>query len=103
MNVTNQKEIAIDLIANDLVNTKLILGLQALHIDAGLYSMYLAESIFVLMGCASEQCSPDMYDLYAQLTRRAAEAAHIDEERTAVKTMAREIYGRLVKGVHRSA
>lgn len=45
MDVSERKEIVVDLIANDLVNTKLILGLNALHIDAGIYSMYLAESI----------------------------------------------------------
>lgn len=89
------KHIAIDLIANDLVNTKLILGLNALNIDAGIYSMYLAESIFTLMGIAPEQQSPELYDLYAQLSKRAAEAAVVDDDRRAVRALAEGIYERL--------
>jgi hypothetical protein len=45
-----QKEIIIRLIRDHLINVKLISGLNALGLNADDYSLYLGDTIFLLMG-----------------------------------------------------
>lgn len=92
MNTENRKQIVINLIANDLVNCKLIYGLKALHIDAGMYSLCIAESIFKLMGLTEAQCTHERYDQYAALCRKAVEVPYEEGGEHALVALAEEIY-----------
>lgn len=92
MYTNTNKEIALNLIFNDLVNCKLIYGLKALHIDAGMYSLCIAESIFKLMGLTDAQCTHERYDQYAALCRKAVEVAYEEGGEHALEALAEEIY-----------
>lgn len=96
MNANNRKTIALDLIANDLVNTKLIMGLGAMGIEAGHYSLYLSTSIFKLIGYTQKQQTMDLYDRYAALSRKAQHLPHSDTDRSALQALALEIYETLL-------
>lgn len=97
MNASVQKEIVLHLIFNDLVNCKLIYGLRALHIDAGLYSLCMAESIFKLMGVAQAQCMHEHYDRYAALCRKATDIPYTEGQEHALQALALEIYEDLAR------
>lgn len=64
----NNRQLIIDLIANDLLHRKLLHGLHALHIEAGAYALHLSESIFTLMGIEKQQHTEELYDQYTQLS-----------------------------------
>lgn len=95
MNIQNRKEIVINLIFNDLANCKLIYGLRALHIDAGIYSLCIAESIFKLMGFEEAQCTYERYDQYAALCRKAIDMPYSEGQEHALQALALEIYEEL--------
>lgn len=61
------RQLIIDLIANDLLHRKLLYGLHALHIEAGAYALHLSESIFTLMGYDPQQHTEALYDLYTKM------------------------------------
>lgn len=98
MNATAQKEIVLHLIFNDLVNCKLIYGLKALHIDAGVYSLCMAEPIFKLMGFAEAQCTHERYDRYAALCRKVTDIPYAEGQEHALQALALEIYEDLARG-----
>src|SRR5690349_20560291 len=99
MNATVQKEIVLHHIFNDLVNCKLIYGLKALHIDAGIYSLCIAESIFKLMGFAEAQCTHERYDHYAALCRKVTDIAYAEGQEHTLQALALEIYEDLACGL----
>lgn len=92
MNATTQRDIAIQLITNDLINCKLIYGLHALHIDAGSYSLFLAASILILIGFDKAQQSSELYDVYASMSRKATEVSFDGGDHTELQALALEIY-----------
>jgi hypothetical protein len=98
MNAKAQKEIVLHLIFNDLVNCKLIYGLRALHIDAGVYSLCMAESIFTLMGLAEAQRTHERYDRYAALCRKATDIPYTEGQAHALQALALEMYEDLARG-----
>lgn len=48
------KKLVLSLIKDDLLSTRLILGLEALGLDSGKYYLQLSEIIFLLMGIKNE-------------------------------------------------
>jgi hypothetical protein len=97
MNANKRRKIALDIIANDLVNTKLIMSLGAMGIEAGRYNLCLAASIFKLMGFTKKQRTMDLYDRYALLSRKAQHLPHSDTDRTVLQALALEIYETLLQ------
>lgn len=102
MKAKKRKEIVIDLIVNDLVSTRLISGLNALNVEAGVYSMYLEKPILRLMGfkksMLEEDCLFGLYDLYSKLIDRP-DLNICDDDRRSLVPVAKEIYKELKKGV----
>jgi hypothetical protein len=50
MKKIDNKSLILSLIKDDLINTKLVSGIESLGIDAGLYLLGISDAIFVLMG-----------------------------------------------------
>ncbi len=97
MNAQQRSAIALNLIANDLINTKLVMGLRALGIDAGVYGLCLAESIFILMGYGKTQQTAELYDRYAALSRKVLDVPLSDADHNALEALALEIYETLLR------
>jgi hypothetical protein len=97
MNANKRRKIALDVIANDLVHTKLIMSLGAMGIAAGRYNLCLAASIFKLMGYTKKQGTMDLYDRYALLSRKALNLSFSDTDHTVPQDLALEIYETLLE------
>jgi hypothetical protein len=52
------------LIKDELINTKLILGLNELGLDAGLYQLHLSQTILNLIGIKIGDSEFEKFDLY---------------------------------------
>jgi tRNA G18 (ribose-2'-O)-methylase SpoU len=63
-NIWNKK-IILSLIKDDLLSTRLVLGLEALGLDAGKYYLHLSETIFLIMGIEDE----GLYKKYIEKSR----------------------------------
>lgn len=72
MNAETRKTLAISLIANDLINSRLVYGLRALDIDAEIYSLFLEIPILELIGFSGDERTEELHDLYAELVRKTA-------------------------------
>lgn len=86
-----KKKLIINLIANDLVNYRLIDGLYRQGIDASAYYGHLAEIVFKLMGFAKELRTVELYEQYTALAKKVHEF-NPAELRKEVKVLAKEIY-----------
>lgn len=97
MKAHQRSAIALHIIANDLVNTRLIMGLRALGIDAGMYGLCLAESVFMLMGYGKAQQTEELYDCYAALSRKVQGLPFSEADHNALEALALEIYETLLR------
>ena len=92
----HNKKLIISLIKDDLVNSKLVLGLNELGLNASDYFLNLSETIFKLMKFSNSKAEEKVYEHYLELTKRAK---HIDitESRNNLNGLAYEIYTELTK------
>jgi hypothetical protein len=58
----NKKPLILSLIRDNLINIKLVTGLNALGLDASHYSLFLGETIFALMGLDQKEYSDKVYE-----------------------------------------
>lgn len=86
-----KKKLIIALIADDLMNQKLIGGLQAMGVDASVYRLFLSTLIFKLMGYNSLERNMGLYDRYHALCERV-NTLDISESTVALKQLAGEVY-----------
>ncbi|MDP1746410.1 MAG: hypothetical protein Q8L90_12580 [Bacteroidota bacterium] len=63
-----QKDIIINLIKDDLINTRLVYGLEKLGLNAGNYYLHLNETIFKLAGIKEEK--EDFFEKYIEECRK---------------------------------
>ena len=63
----DNKSLILSLIKDDLINTKLISGLENLGIDAGLYLLGISDAIFVLMGIDNDEQGEELFEYYLEL------------------------------------
>lgn len=100
LNVMNtKKELILSLIKDDLVNHKLLLGLDALGLRATDYYLNLGDIVFALMGFPENSDSDRVYELYLELTKKAR-FLNLSESQSQLNQLAQEIYLELT--VHRS-
>ena len=99
MKPKKQKELILSLIKDDLVNHKLLLGLDALGLRAADYYLNLGDTIFALMGFPETSDSDRVYELYLELTKKARFLS-LSEPQNQLNQLAQEIYVELT--VHRS-
>ena len=71
MEITNEKEFILTLIKDDLMNIRLIAGLQAIGLkDASDYHLHLSQTIFTLLGYESDSVlEHKVYDEYYETSR----------------------------------
>lgn len=99
MKSQKEKELILSLIKDDLVNHKLLLGLDALGLRATDYYLNISDTIFSLMGFPENSDSDRVYELYLDLAKKA-KFLNISESENQLDQLAQEIYMELT--VHRS-
>lgn len=93
------KELIISLIADDMVNYKLVSGLEQINLEAHYYFLKLSETIFELMRFQDDQAGEDAFEYYMS---RLYEAKNISVtyERTEINALALDIYTELERRSH---
>lgn len=86
-----KKKLIINLIANDLINYRLVDGLYRQGIDASAYYGYLAEVALKLMGFTKDACTTELYEQYTALAEKVHDF-NLEALYPEAKTLAREIY-----------
>lgn len=99
MKSKKEKEVILSLIKDDLVNHKLLLGLDALGLRAADYYLNIGDTIFSLMGFPENSDSDRVYELYLELTKKAR-FLNLSESQNQLEQLAQEIYQELT--LHRS-
>jgi hypothetical protein len=95
MEKINNKPLIISLIKDDLINSKLISGLENLGIDAGLYLLGISDAIFVLLSIDDTKQSEDLFEYYLQL-REKTQNINLAVSYEALNVLAEEIYEKMV-------
>ena len=90
-------ELILSLIKDDLINNKLINGLNTLGLSAGDYHLHLSETILNLIGLDTE--SDAIHDLYFNLTQQSEtlDLTDITNREKQLTRLATEIYSELLK------
>ena len=87
----NKEQVILSLIKDDLINTKLISGLENLGIDAGLYLLGISDAIFVLMGIDDGKQGEELFEYYLEL--RDSKIECFDLKRSyEIDSFSKEIY-----------
>lgn len=94
MNSKNRKKLALTLITNDLINHKLVMGLEHLGIDPCDYHLYLNTSIFKLIGIPKQNQNDELYRRYTELCHKIL-PLDLKGERLDLETLALEIFEEL--------
>lgn len=63
-------------------------------IDAGMYCLYLSDTIFMLMGFKKEEMTTGLYDSYAKMAHKVLDI-DINESYTPLEALAKEVYKEL--------
>lgn len=100
MNHLDNKNLIISLIKDDLINTKLISGLENLGIDAGLYLLGISDAIFVLMGIADDKEGEELFEYYLNL-REKVNIVDFAKSYDSLGEIADEIYAELNYRINR--
>jgi hypothetical protein len=66
-----KKELILSLIKDDLINTKLVHGLNETGLNAEHYYLHLGETIFKLMGFKDNEVTEEVFRYYMQTTKKA--------------------------------
>jgi hypothetical protein len=80
-------------------NTKLILGLENLGIDAGLYLLGISDAIFVLMGIDEDKKGEELFEYYLTL-RQKVETVDLKKSDGTINAIALKIYHELKNKVN---
>ena len=90
-------QLILSLIKDDLINNKLINGLNTLGLSAGDYHLHLSETILNLIGLDIENDA--IHDLYFSLTQQSEtlDLTDITNREKQLTRLATEIYSELLK------
>ena len=90
-------ELILSLIKDDLINNKLINGLNTLGLSAGDYHLHLSETILNLIGLDTENDA--IHDLYFNLTQQSEtlDLTDITNREKQLTRLATKIYSELLK------
>lgn len=90
------KKLVISLIKDDLINSKLLRGLNKAGLDADHYCLFLSGTIFDLMGYENSERSDEVFSEYIKLTEQS-DKIDIKVTPNALDGLTNEIYYFLVK------
>lgn len=71
MKAIKKKQLILALLKNDLLNARLVFGLNALGLEAGEYLLNLSPTVLQLLGYRKEQINDDLNAFYQDLLERA--------------------------------
>lgn len=77
-NITNREKLILSLIKDDLINTKLIHGLNKLGLDSSKYSLNLINSIFELMEIEDNLENEHLFHFYYNRTNQLIESKTVN-------------------------
>ena len=93
----NKKELIIKLIKDDLINNKLIEGLNELGLEASHYHLYLSEVILEMIGFQIDNTNfEQVYQCYSKLASRV-NAIDIRKQNGQMDELAEKVYEELFK------
>jgi hypothetical protein len=97
MQQNQNTSVVLSLIKDDLINNKLINGLNMLGLSAGDYHLHLSETILNLIGLDTENDA--IHDLYFNLTQQSEtlDLTDITNREKQLTRLATEIYSELLK------
>ena len=95
MNNQKKQKLILSLIKDNLINTKLVNGLNAMGLDASSYSLHLSETIFELMGFEDSKRSDQVFEYYLELVEKVNDI-NIAQSHDALDLLTTEIYGELL-------
>ena len=96
MSPKERKKLIVSLIKDDLINSKLVRGLNKAGLDADKYCLFLGGTIFDLLGFPNTERSDEIFAEYIKLTEKS-DHVDIGETPNALDELANEIYVFLVK------
>jgi hypothetical protein len=96
MSPKKKKNLILSLIKDDLINSKLLRGLNKAGLDADHYCLFLSGTIFDLMGFVNSEKSDEIFSEYIKLTK-GSDTIDIKETPNTLDGLANEIYVFLVK------
>lgn len=99
MTSKKEKKLATALIKDDLINRKLLLGLDELGLRPTDYYLNLSDTIFSIMGFSNDKTSERIFEHYIDLTEKA-KFLDISKSQIQLDKLAQDIYLELT--VHRS-
>ena len=96
LTVQNEKELILSLIKDDLINLKLVYGLEELGLIAGDYLLHLSTTIFKLMGIAETWANEFIFEQYLTLSEQVKQI-DITESHNNLNTLVEEMYAYLLQ------
>lgn len=96
MGKIHKKKLVLSLIKDDLINSKLLRGLNKVGLDADHYCLFLSGTIFDLMGYKNNESSDEIFSEYIKLTEQS-DKIDIKETPNTLDGLANEIYVFLIK------
>lgn len=91
MKAKNKEKLILSLIKDDLINAKLINGLNEAGLNADNYCLHLSDTIFKLMGFEDDEEAETIYERYMELSRRAM-FVNISHSNKPMEVLALQIY-----------
>jgi hypothetical protein len=86
-----ERKLIIALIKDDLINTKLVNGLNAIGLNADDYLLHLSDTIFRLIGIGDDEAGESVFEWYMDSLKKV-DAINICENPEALNDLARGIY-----------
>jgi hypothetical protein len=93
---TENKQLIISLIKDDLINSKLVNGLNQIGLDANKFYLHLPETIFEQMGIQDHKKKEVLLLRYTMLSEKM-KAIDLNENYGGVEELAEEIYWEMRK------
>lgn len=90
-----REKLIISLIKDDLINTKLIRGLDELGLDSGKYFLHLSDTIFMLIGIKENKKGEKLFEHYLALKHKVR-FIDITKSYEALDNLALSIYIELI-------
>lgn len=86
-----EKKLILSLIKDDLINSKLVNGLNELGLNADNYFLHLKDTVFKLMGFEDDEESEQIFERYMELSKRAM-FVDISQSNKSLDDLALQIY-----------
>lgn len=91
MKAKNKKKLILSLIKDDLINTKLVTGLNQAGLNADHYFLHLSDTIFKLMGFEDNDETETILEQYIELSKKAM-ILDISQSKEPMDDLALQIY-----------